>query len=63
ARLNKLEYLPVKPSWLNLKLLKAAFIFPNTFYHKADQIKINTLGSHTLYQLHQNAWQDQQGIP
>jgi len=62
TRLNKLEYLPIKPSWLNLEMLKAAFIFPNNFYHHAETIKINTLGSHTLYQLHQKAWQDQQGL-
>ncbi|MBL4941584.1 MAG: polyamine aminopropyltransferase [Colwellia sp.] len=62
TRLNNLEKLPVKHSWLNLDLLKAAFIFPNDFYQNKDNIGINTLGSHTLYQFHQQAWQDQQGI-
>ena len=62
ARLNKLEKLPIQHAWLNLEILKAAFIFPNDFYMNKDNIGINTLGSHTLYQLHQKAWQDQQGI-
>lgn len=62
SRLNKLAELPVQPEWLNLELLKAAFIFPNNFYQNAESIGINTLGSHTLYQLHLKAWQDQQGI-
>ena len=62
ARLNKLTELPVKHSWLNLPLLKNAFIFPNDFYKDKNNIDVNTLGSHTIYQLHQNAWQDQQGL-
>ena len=59
---QKLEKLPVKHSWLNLEILKAAFIFPNNFYKYEKNIDINTLGSHTLYQLHQQAWKDQQGL-
>lgn len=62
ARLEKLKQLPVKHTWLNLQTLKSAFIFPNDFYINKDDININTLGSHTLYQLHQEAWQSQQGI-
>lgn len=62
ARLNKLDQLPIQPTWLNLDLLKAAFIFPNDFYNNTENIGVNTLGSHTLYQLHQQAWQNQQGI-
>lgn len=62
ARLNKLTELPVKHTWLNLPLLRNAFIFPNDFYKNKDKIDINTLGSHTIYQLHQKAWQDQQGL-
>jgi len=62
ARLNNLKQLPVKHSWLNIDILKSAFIFPNDFYINEENIDINILGSHTLYQLHQNAWQTQQGI-
>jgi spermidine synthase len=62
ARLKKLAELPVKHTWLNLPLLQNAFIFPNDFYKNKDKIDVNTLGSHTIYQLHQKAWQDQQGL-
>ncbi|MCI2283191.1 polyamine aminopropyltransferase [Colwellia sp. MSW7] len=62
ARLNKLDKLPIQPRWLNLDLLKSAFIFPNDFYNNTENIGVNTPGSHTLYQLHQQAWQNQQGI-
>ncbi|MGL1955898.1 MAG: polyamine aminopropyltransferase [Colwellia sp.] len=63
ARLSSLDNLLVAHSWLNLPLLKSAFFFPNSFYINKESIAVNTLGSHTIYQLHQKAWQDQQGIP
>ncbi len=62
ARLNKLNELPIAHKWLNLAILKAAFIFPNHFYQDKESIGSNILGSHTIYQLHQKAWQDQQGL-
>ncbi len=62
TRLKKLKELPVKHSWLNLENLKAAFVFPNDFYQHKDKVDVNILGSHTIYQLHQQAWQDQQGL-
>ncbi len=61
-RLKQLDELPIKHSWVNLDILTAAFIFPNNFYQDKDKIPINILGSHTIYQLHQKAWQDQQGM-
>jgi len=61
-RLNQFNELTVKHDWLNLPMIKAAFIFSNDFYKNKDKIGINYLGSHTLYQLHQKAWLDQQGI-
>ena len=61
VRLNKLDELPIPHSWLNLEMIKSAFIFSNNFYQDEDKIGINYLGSHTLYQLHQQAWLDQQG--
>ncbi len=62
TRLNKLTKLPIAHQWLNLAILKAAFIFPNDFYQNKESIGINILGSHTIYQLHQKAWQDQQDL-
>ena len=62
ARLEQLEKLAVPHSWLNLAMIKSAFVFPKDFYSDSGQVAVNYLGSHTLYQLHQNAWRDQQGL-
>lgn len=61
-RLKKLDKFPVKNSWLTPELLKGAFNFPENFYKNAKQVPINYLGSHNIYQLHQAAWQEQQGL-
>jgi spermidine synthase len=62
ARLQQLADLPVNDHWLTLPLLLGAFDFPKDFYQHQQQVPINYLGSHTLYQLHQQAWQQQQGL-
>jgi len=62
ARLNKLSKLPIPHTWLTLEMVKAAFHFPQDFYRDKAKVGINYLGSHTIYQLHQKAWRDQQGI-
>ena len=61
-RLNKLTELQIPHVWLSLAMIKGAFNFSTNFYHNKDKIGVNYLGSHTLYQLHQQAWLDQQGI-
>jgi len=62
TRLKTLNELPVKHNWLTLAMLVNSFEFPRNFYSKEKEIPINYLGSHTIYQLHQNAWRDQQGL-
>jgi len=62
TRLNKIAELPVKHEWLTMPLIKASFLFPSDFYQDENEIGINYLGSHTIYQLHQKAWRDQQGL-
>jgi spermidine synthase len=62
TRLNQLDEFPVTHHWLSLTMLKGAFIFPKNFYQDKEKIGVNYLGSHTIYQLHQNAWRDQQGL-
>ena len=62
VRLQSLQQLPVANSWLNVETMHAAFAFPNNFYQNKDNIKINYLGSHQIYQYHQQAWQNQQGL-
>jgi len=61
-RLAKLVSLPVKQQWLTLDLMNSAFNFPKEFYRHKAQVPINYLGSHVIYQLHQKAWQSQQGL-
>ena len=39
-----------------------AFEFSKGFYEDSDSVPVNYLGSHAIYQLHQKAWQDQQGL-
>jgi spermidine synthase len=62
TRLNNIEELTVTPYWLTLPLLKAAFVFPQNFYQHDDKVPVNYLGSHHIYQLHQQAWREQQGL-
>ncbi|NQZ80716.1 MAG: polyamine aminopropyltransferase [Colwellia sp.] len=62
TRLKTLNKLPVEHNWLTLAMLINSFEFPQNFYLKEKDIPINYLGSHTIYQLHQNAWRDQQGL-
>jgi spermidine synthase len=61
-RLKALDELPVEHFWLTLPMIQSAFEFPHNFYRDREEIPINYLGSHAIYQLHQNAWQDQQGL-
>jgi len=61
-RIQSLKSLPVEHFWLTLPMIKNSFEFPHNFYNEKASIPINYLGSHAIYQLHQNAWQDQQGL-
>jgi spermidine synthase len=67
TRLKKLDALQQKnfinkQNWLTLDMVKGAFDFPMQFYQNKSAVPINYLGSHAIYQLHQNAWRDQQGL-
>ena len=62
ARLAQLSELPVAQNWLTLPMIKNAFEFPKDFYQNREAIPVNYLGSHVVYQLHQNAWRNQQGL-
>lgn len=61
-RLKKLTAFQVQQPWLTLPMLFGAFEFSQNFYQEKASIPINYLGSHTLYQLHQEAWRNQQGL-
>lgn len=59
-RLAALDELPVPHPWLTRDLMLAAFEFPRDFFDV--EVDINTLGSHTVYQYHQEAWRRDMGI-
>lgn len=62
TRLKHLTELPVSHHWLTLPMVTNAFEFSRDFYQGSETVPINYLGSHAIYQLHQQAWQDQQGL-
>ncbi|MGB1263467.1 MAG: polyamine aminopropyltransferase [Cognaticolwellia sp.] len=62
TRLKALPALPTPHHWLTLPMTLNAFEFSRNFYQGSDDVPINYLGSHVIYQLHQQAWQDQQGL-
>lgn len=61
-RIKQLGNFKVDQSWLTLPMLIGAFEFSNYYYENKKEIPINYLGNHTIYQLHQKAWRDQQGL-
>lgn len=56
------EHLAVEDDWITLETLLASFNFPKYFYDDQDQIKVNRLGTHAVYQYHQDSWKNQQGM-
>lgn len=61
-RLQQLAQLKKPHQWLTLPLIHNSFYFPKDFYQNNQNIDVNYLGSHRLYQYHQQAWQNQQGL-
>jgi spermidine synthase len=61
-RLSALDKFQVQQEWLTLPMLIGAFEFSKDFYQQKNEIPINYLGNHTIYQLHQKAWRNQQGL-
>ncbi|WP_295031090.1 polyamine aminopropyltransferase [Shewanella sp.] len=62
ARLSDIEQLSITDDWLTPGLIKGAFEFPRNFYRDIDQIQANKIGSMQLYQYHQQAWSENQGV-
>ena len=62
TRLKSMEEFPTPHHWLTLPMAINAFEFSRDFYQDSESVPINYLGSHAIYQLHQQAWQDQQGL-
>ena len=62
TRLKSIEEFPIPHHWLTLPMTINAFEFSRDFFKDSESVPINYLGSHAIYQLHQQAWQDQQGL-
>lgn len=54
--------LAVTDPWITRNLMLAAFEFPQHFFDELNDIEINRLGSHVLYNYHHQAWNQQQGV-
>jgi spermidine synthase len=61
-RISAIDELPLHDGWISKGLMLAAFEFPVGFFDDLDGIEINYLGSNRIYQYHQQAWQQEQGI-
>ena len=62
TRLKNIADFPTPHHWLTLPMTINAFEFSKGFYKDSESVPVNYLGSHAIYQLHQKAWQDQQGL-
>ena len=48
--------------WLHSALLTAAFAFPADYFKDMEAVRANRLGSHAVYDYHQQAWRRDQGL-
>ena len=61
-RISAVTELPIRDGWISKGLMLAAFEFPISFFDGLGDIEINYLGTNTIYQYHQQAWQHEQGL-
>ena len=61
-RIAQVRELPVADPWLSKAALEAAFIFAPSYFKDVENIEINSLGSHLVYQYHHEAWLKQNGV-
>ena len=52
----------IPDGWLTVEHVLAAFSFPAGYYDKTQGIAINRLGSHVLFQYHQQSWHRNRGV-
>ena len=61
-RMDQISELPVTNLWLSKAALEAAFVFAPSYFEGTENIEINRLGSHQVYQYHHEAWAKQNGV-
>ena len=53
---------PAPDGWLTGRTIAAAFAFPQGFFRGTGEVRVNRLGSHTVYGYHQEAWGRHHGV-
>lgn len=61
-RIRSLDLTVSADSMLEDRQILAAFVFPVGYFQFEDQVEINRLGSHTLFNYHQEAWETGFGV-
>jgi spermidine synthase len=61
-RINNSVTLPVNDPWISKQQISAAFVFAPSFYQFADDVKVNKLGSRVIFNYHQAAWEQMDGV-
>jgi len=62
ARIAAAERPTLPDGWLTMPQLQGAFALPANLGRTADSVRVNRLGTHTVYGYHQQAWQRDRGV-
>lgn len=62
ARIGDFGELPFTPGWFTRDIALAGFVFGGKFYDGIEDVRPNRLGTHLMYTLHQQAWEQQSGV-
>jgi len=62
ARLKQKPVEDYQPYFLSKEMILASFVFYPSYFDQQGQAGINHLGSHLIYNLHQQAWEKENGI-
>ena len=61
-RIAQVASLPIDDGWVTKGIMLGAFEFGQHFFDNLAKIKVNRLGSNTIYQYHHQDWEQEQGI-
>ncbi len=61
-RIAEADVTATPDGWLDGAQIQAAFAFPRGFFDDLDAIRVNRIGSHAVYDYHQQAWRQYQGV-
>ena len=62
ARIAAAERPTLPDGWLTMPQLQGAFALPANLGRTAGSVRVNRLGTHTVYGYHQQAWQRDRGV-